>query len=154
MPIPGQNLLNMALTVIAKQPLTYYQFTGRTQNSVGQDITTYLHGRIIYGSWQPVPRHLYEQFGLDWNRDYFVLYTSNNTIDVSRNVSGDQVAFNGQRYQCESNNEWFNLDGWNGIICVHIGDDTADTRIWGFGSKSTPNSYVNFGNGNFMSEEV
>jgi hypothetical protein len=152
MPIPGQNLLNMALTVIAKQPLTYYQFAGRIQNDIGQDITTYNPPRLIYGSWQPVPRKLYEQYGLDWNRDYFILYTSNNTIDVGRDVSGDQVAFDGQRYQCESNTEWFRLDGWNGILCVHIGDDTEDSKIWGFGSTPA-NSYVNFGNGNFMSTD-
>lgn len=152
MPIPGQNLLNMALTVIAKQPISYYQFAGRTQNNIGQDVTIYNPVRKIYGSWQPIPRKLYEQLGLDWNKDYFMLYTSNNTLDVTRDISGDQVAFNGQRYQCESNNEWFGLDGWNGIICVHIGDDVQDSRIWGFGAIP-PNSYRNFGNGNFMSRE-
>lgn len=146
MPIPGQNLLNMSLTVIAKQGVRYYEFAARTLNSVGQYITTYNPVRVIYGSWQPVPRRLYEQLGLDWQKDYFVLYTSTNTLDVTRNVSGDQISFNGQRYQCESNTEWFQLDGWNGILCVHLGDDTADTSVWGFGSFNK-----NFGHGNFMS---
>lgn len=149
MPIPGQNLLNMALTVIAKQPMRYYRALGRTLNSVGQDITQYAPVQTIYGSWQPVPRRLYEQFGLDLQKDYFTLYTSNNVIDITRDVSGDQVAFNGQRYQCESNNEWFQLDGWNGILCVHIGEDTADPTMWGFGVYNK-----NFGNGNFLGQET
>lgn len=149
MPIPGQNLLNMALTVIAKQPMRYYRALGRTLNSVGQDITQYAPVQTIYGSWQPVPRRLYEQFGLDLQKDYFILYTSNNVIDITRDVSGDQLAFDGQRYQCESNTEWFHLDGWNGILCVHLGDDTASTTVWGLGIYNQ-----NFGNGNFAGQEA
>jgi hypothetical protein len=151
--IPGQNLLNMALTVIAKQALTYYKFAGRSLNSVGQDITTYDPPITIYGSFQPVPRALYQQYGLDLQKEYYVYYTSNNTVDVQRDVSGDQIAFNGRRYQCESNTEWFRLDGWNGILCVYIGADVADPVIWGFGSNP-PNSYVNFGHGNFLGQDT
>lgn len=145
--IPGQDLLNMALTVIAKQPMLYYHALGRIQNSIGQDITQYGQSVTIYGSWQPVPRSLYEQFGLDFQKDYFRLYTSNNVIDVGRDVSGDQVVFNGERYQCESNTKWFELDGWNGILCVHVGENTASTTTWGFGSHNQ-----NFGHGNFLGQ--
>jgi hypothetical protein len=147
--IPGQNLLNMSLTIIAKQALTYYRFSGRQLNAIGQDITVYNSPITVYGSWQPVPRILYEQYGLDFQKDYFVFYTSNNVIDVGRDVSGDQLAFNGQRYQCESNTAWFRLDGWKGVLCVHVGPDIADPVVWGFGSNPS-NTYVNFGNGNFL----
>lgn len=150
--IPGSNILKIALTVIAKQTIRYYQFAGRSLNSVGQDVTTYNLPINIVGSWQPVPRALYQQYGLDLQKDYFVFYSLNNVLDVGRNVSGDQISFNGQRYQCESNTDWFQLDGWKGIICVHIGLDEADQVVWGFGS-TPPNTYVNFGNGNFMAPE-
>jgi hypothetical protein len=147
--IPGRNLLNLALSVIAKQSLVYYKFASRSQNVIGQDVTVYAPGATIVGSWQPVSRKLYEQYGLDFQKDYFVLYTSNNTLDITRDVSADQVAFNGQRYQCESNTEWFQLDGWNGILCCHIGNDTGDTFVWGFGKFNK-----NFGNGNFLGTET
>lgn len=148
--IPGQNLLNMALTLIQRQAVTYYQCSGRTQNSVGQDVASYNRPVAITGSFQPVPRSLYEQYGLDLQKEYYIFYVSKDTIDVGRDVSGDQLAFNGARFQCESNNAWFPMDGWNGVICVYIGQDTADQVVWGFGSTSSPNSYRNFGRGNFM----
>lgn len=151
--IPGQNLLNMALTLIAKQSLTYYKFAGRSLNSVGQDVTTYDTPITLVGSWQPVPRKLYQQYGLDLQKDYFTFYTSNNVLDLQRDISGDQLAFNGQRYQCESNNDWYPMDGWKGILVVHLGPDDADPVIWGFGSTPA-NSYVNFGNGNFLGQET
>ena len=118
--IPGQNLLNMALTVIQRQTITYYQYVSRSLNAVGQDVTVYAAPVSIVGSWQPVPRQLYMSYGLDLQKDYFTFYTSNNLLDIERDVSGDQLVFNGARYQCQSNNDWFALDGWKGILCVKI----------------------------------
>jgi hypothetical protein len=118
--IPGSNLLNMALTIIAKQTIQYYKFLSRSENSIGQDVTVYDTAVNIVGSWQPVPRNLYQVYGLDLQKDYFTFYTSNDLLDISRDVSGDQVAFNGVRYQCESNTDWYQLDGWKGILCVGI----------------------------------
>lgn len=154
--IPGQNLLNMALTVIAKQTITYYRFASRALNDIGQDVTTYQDPIFIVGSFQPVPRTLYEQYGLDLQKDYFTFYTSTDNYDVRRNVSGDQIAFNGDRYQCESNNEWFALDGWNGILCVKIGEDTpaSESVVWGFNSPTDNSTNVNFGHGNFLPPKV
>lgn len=119
--IPGQNILNMALTIIARQTITYYQYDSRSVNSVGQNVTLYKTPVEITGSWQPVPRHLYMVYGLDLQKEYFTFYTSNDLLDVQRDVSGDQVVFGGQRYQCESNNDWYKLDGWKAILCVRIG---------------------------------
>lgn len=118
--IPGQNLLTMALTVIASQTITYYRFTGRALNNVGQDVASYATSAQIKGSFQPVPKTLYESYGLDLQKTYFTFYTSSDLIDVQRDVSGDQIVFNSLRYQCESSNDWFSLDGWKGVLCVLI----------------------------------
>lgn len=119
--IPGINLLNMALTIIAKQTLAYYQFVSRGLNAVGQDITVYASPINLVGSWQPVPRNLYEVYGLDLQKDYFTFYSSNNILDIQRDISGDQVVFMGKRYQVESSNDWYQLDGWKGMLCVDLG---------------------------------
>jgi hypothetical protein len=119
--IPGINLLNMALTIIAKQTLQYYQFLSRGINAVGQDITVYNAPVDLVGSWQPVPRNLYEIYGLDLQKDYFTFYSSNNILDIQRDISGDQVSFMGKRFQVESSNDWYQLDGWKGMLCVDLG---------------------------------
>src|SRR5580692_4896145 len=104
MGVPGINLLNMALTIIAKQTLSYYQFVSRAPNAVGQDLTVYADPVNLVGSWQPVPRHLYDIYGLDLQKDYFTFYSSNNILDIQRDISGDQLIFMGKRYQVVSNN--------------------------------------------------
>jgi E217 collar protein gp28 len=118
MSIPGGNLLKVALGIIAKQTVSYYQFISRAASAKGQWVATYADPVNLVGSFQPVPRKLYEQYGLDFSKSYFTFYTSNNILSTQRDVSGDQLAFNGVRYQCESNNDWFPIDGWKGVLCV------------------------------------
>ena len=123
MNIPGSNLLDMALTIINGVYVDYYKFISRSLNVVGQDISTYDNPVSIYGSWQPVPRSLYEKYGLDLNKTYITFYTKNTIVDIQRGVSGDQIVFNGNRYQVESENEWTPIDGWTGVlICLLQGD--------------------------------
>lgn len=123
MSIPGQNILKMALTLIHKQIVTYYKFESRTPNSIGQDVTTYFPAVTIHGSFQPVPRKLYELYGLDFQKDYSTFYCSIDFIDVTRDVSGDQIVYGNRRYQVESDNDWFRQDGWKGVLCVDLGPD-------------------------------
>lgn len=118
--IPGTNLLDAALTVITGQVVTYYQFTGRATNAIGYDVNTYAAGVALEGSFQPVPRRLYEQYGLDLQKDYATFYAPVNILDVGRDVAGDQIVFNDLRYQCESTNDWYAQDGWVGVLCVLI----------------------------------
>jgi E217 collar protein gp28 len=118
--IPGANLLKTAMRAIATQPVDYYQFTGRTLNDIGMEVPTYADPVSIDGSFQPVNRNLYEQYGLDFNKYYANFYTLSDLLDVTRDVSGDQIVFNGKRYQCEANNDWFQIDGWKGVLVVLI----------------------------------
>lgn len=148
--IPGANVLARAFRIIAQQTVIYYRTLGRTLNPVGQEITQYATGVAVTGSFQPVPRKLYTQFGLDLQKSYFTFYVSKELIDTARNTAGDQIAYDGQRYQCESSVAWFNIDGWESMLCVHIGLDIAAAPLWGFGTMPVSNTYFNFNNGNFI----
>lgn len=148
--IPGQNLLAMALTLIAHQNLIYYRAIGRELNDLGQYVTIFDTGIELYGSWQPVPRQLYMQYGLDLQKDYFTFYTSNDILDLARDITADQVAFNSELFQVESNNDWYALDGWKGILCIRIGPDTQRADVFGFNTTLLTNSYLNFENSNFF----
>lgn len=116
--IPGSNLLKTALKIISPQTITYYRFVSRALNDIKQWVATYASPVEISGSFQPVPRALYAQYGLDFSKDYFTFYTNTNIFSTQRDVSGDQIIFEGQQYQCEANNDWFALDGWKGVLCI------------------------------------
>lgn len=121
MAIPGSNLLVEALGVIASQTVSYIRYAARAPNAIGQYITTYAAAESVQGSFQPVPRSLYQQQGLDYQKSYWNFYVPNAVIDVTRDVSGDQLSFQGRKYQCESVTPWYSIDGWNAVLCVDVG---------------------------------
>lgn len=139
------NLLNRAFRLIPPQVVRYYQALSRTTNSIGQNITTYAMGVDIVGSFQPLSKALYAQFGLDLQKSYYTLYASKDILDLQRDISADQLDFLSKRYQCESNTDWFEYDGWKGVLCVMVQNPLP--IYFGFNDGDAPNNNVNFGNG-------
>jgi hypothetical protein len=67
--IPGDNILDMALSVIQPQTLQYIQID-RVKNNAGLWVDIPADPVTITGSFQPVPRNLYQQYGLNFNQEY------------------------------------------------------------------------------------
>lgn len=143
MRVPGANVLNTAFSILSKSQLLYYAYVGRILNAVGQYVTQYADATVILGSFQPVPRSKYTYLGLDLQKSYFYLYISKAILDLNRDISADQLGFQGERYQIQSNVKWLGIDGWLEILCVAIGTDLAQSNIFGFNQPS------NFSDGNF-----
>lgn len=123
MTIPGINLFNVAAQIIDLQNVIYYQYQGRSVNAVGQYIPNFLEPSNVKGSLQAVPRSLYEQHGLDFNKKYIMFYVPRNTIEIQRDVTGDQFIYGRQKYQVESSTDWFFQDGWKGLIASYFKDE-------------------------------
>ena len=118
--VPGSNLLKTAFRVIAKQCFNYYRFQSKTPNSIGLDVVTYAPPACMTGSVQPAPRALLEQMGLDLQKTYYNFYMPFPVQDIERDVTGDQIVFNGQTFQCLSSTPWGAIDGWNAVLAVRI----------------------------------
>jgi hypothetical protein len=118
--IPGSNILSMALGVIGKSTFSHYAFKSRTPNAIGQDVPIYALPVALQGSVQPVPRSLYQQYGLDFQRNYINVYVSKAVLDVTRNVSGDMIVWNGHSFECVSTTPWNSIDGWTAVLCVQV----------------------------------
>lgn len=120
MNIPGSNLLKTALTLIGKQEFQYYRFKSRSLNVNGQDIPVYEAPLCERASIQPVPRELFQQYGLDFQKHYITIIAPLDVMDIRRDVSGDLVVYGGLMFQCLSKTQWFKQDGWGSVIAVQI----------------------------------
>jgi len=150
MTTPGSNLLRQALTVIKPQPVTWYKAAGRTLNNIGQDVPYYEGAQSILGSFQPVPRNLYQTLGLDLQKEYFDFFAYYPLEDVKRDFSSDLLVFHGRWYQCESADAWFGIDGWLEMRCVFILNPPVwinEPPIFGFDGPGS--GYVGFDQGRF-----
>lgn len=110
----------MALRVVGQQAFTYTPYLSRTTGANGMLIPVYGAAKQLSGTVHPMPRKLYEQYGLDFQKNYVKVHVSANLIDIARDVAGDKISFGGLNYQCESRTPWFAIDGWNSILCVQI----------------------------------
>lgn len=120
MRVPGGNVLKAAFKAISQQSFQYYVFDERTPNAIGLDVATYLDPVLKKGSVQPVPRSVFYQLGLDLQKNYYNVYLPREVIDIERNVSGDQILYQGMRLQCLSKTAWFGVDGWDQVLCVEV----------------------------------
>jgi len=120
MTTPGSNTLRMALSIQGKQAISYRSFLSRSVNANGNYVSAFNDPVTIYGSVQPLQRSLYQQLGLDFQKNYVTLYVTKSVADVKRGTSGDQFDFNGRTWQLLSNLDWFAVDGWSGVLCVEV----------------------------------
>ena len=118
--IPGANILNMATRVIAQQTFYYSMFMSRAVNSLGYDIAQYAPAVTVKGIVQPIPRTLYQNMGLDFQKNFYNFFLPQDIIDIARDVSGDQFTFNGGTYQCLSKTNWSAIDGWVQVLTVEV----------------------------------
>lgn len=142
MSIPGSNLLAMALSVINPAPVIYYKYIGKQTNVLGFNVSQYAPPITIQGSLQPVPRAIYQTLGLNFEKSYFTFYTTTDVLDLTRNLNGDQLIINGLQYHCESSNDWYNIDGWVGVMCILVGN--FDESTFGFGESNKAFNQGNF----------
>lgn len=128
--IPGSNLLNLALTVIGSQTVTWFKFTSQAPGPTGKNIVTYLPGVIITkGSVQPVDRARYEAYGLDFQKSYVTWFVPNVAAQsITRNPdnSGDVIEWNNRRYQLVGDTPWTAIDQWTRVLGVDIGPATGN----------------------------
>jgi len=122
--IPGGNLLNQAFALIGQNAFDYYKYTGRTVNTIGLYESAFDLPVTLSGSIQAVSRSVYQNLGLDFQKQYITIFVSSNVIDMARGRSGDEIAWNGRRYQLANEMNWYEVDGWTSFMAVEIGDQS------------------------------
>ena len=120
MNIPGSNLLATALTLICPDTFEYFRYSGIQTNAIGFEVVSFAAPVMVAGSVQAVDRSVYQEQGLDWQRRYIRIWTTQDIDDLERDRAGDQIAWNGDRYQIVDQSDWHTQDGWNGCLFVEV----------------------------------
>lgn len=119
--IPGSNLLARAARLIRLSNVPYYRYGDRTLNANRIWVSSYFPVDQVPMSVQRVPRDIYMEWGLEFQRNYIMLFASVDLIDLARDAGGDKVLWGNRWYQVESQNSWFEQDGWAKSLAVDVG---------------------------------
>lgn len=121
MSVPGSNLLALAMTAIAPQPVVWRASTGRTTDASGRMVSTFAAPVTLYGSFQAVNTNLITQYGLDMNQRYAVFYASARFKEPNRDTAPDVFDFDGRRWVMVTGVDWFGIDSWDSVLVVDSG---------------------------------
>ena len=112
------NLLNAALRIIPKQRIVWRKFAGFDIDEQGLKINRYAEGVELTGSVQAVDRNIYDQLGLDQEKEYLAVYAPADIKGVAGQDAPDIVEFGGGVYKVVRNYPWYFYDGWSGVVVV------------------------------------
>lgn len=123
------NLLNQALSIIPKQKFTYCKYKSNTINEYGLKVDVYEEGIEFEGSVQAVDSKMYQQFGLDFSKEYIQIFSSLNIQNVNQHQeSPDKIVWNDKNYLVVNCSDWFKQDGWTNIIAVEQIEEEEETE--------------------------
>lgn len=126
---PGSNLLEDAFLAIDPLEIQWMRYRDRTLSEAGMWITGYDDPVPVEASVQAVNRSRYLQMGLDFNKNYVMLYLSQDVLDLQRDSAPDRFILPDQRvYQVVSETDWFGEDGswatgingWTAVLVVKL----------------------------------
>jgi hypothetical protein len=115
------NLLRQAFKLIPQQDFQYCKWESKTVNEQGIMINSYASPVSYKGSIQAIDQALYEKLGLDFEKQYRMVYASvfMHGVDVSSEQNTpDRLIFEGKNWKVIRNTPWYSADGWCGVLVV------------------------------------
>ena len=110
------NLFNMAIKVIPPETIQYKHFLGDVVNSIGIAVPTYDEAIDITASVQPVGDQSYKDLGLDFQKEYFYVYSNHRMYGLNEQAQPDKLEFHGSEWVVQKNCHWDEYNGWGYVM--------------------------------------
>ena len=114
------NLLKKALKLIPSENYLYYEFLSDTVNELGIKTPIYAEPKPISGSVQSPENSLYQQLGLSLDKNYKIFYGAVSIKGNESQPQPDRFLYDGKLFEVVKNTNWFNYDGWGGVLAIEI----------------------------------
>lgn len=118
------NVLNPAMAATSilgcNKTFTFYKWLGSTVDEMGRDVPNYDEAITLTGSVQAVPNKMYEQLGLDFNKNYKTVFCSALIQSIAENIQPDRIIYDGRTYDVVENKNWYETNGYTKILIVEV----------------------------------
>lgn len=112
------NLFNIAISVIPPETAQYVQFTGETVNQIGLSVPSYAEPIDIEASIQPLGDTAYKDLGLDFQKEYYTVYSNQRMHGINEQKHPDKLKFHGKEFTVQKTTYWNEYDGWGSVLVV------------------------------------
>lgn len=120
------NLLPIAMSATAilgcNKSFLFYKYLSTELDEMGRDVPQYAPPKLTTGSVQAVSNKMYEQLGLDLNKNYKIVYSSELIQSIAEEVQPDRISYNNRIYEVVENKNWYETNGYTKVLMVELKD--------------------------------
>lgn len=124
------NLLPIAMRATAilgcNKNFLFYKWIGNTVDSMGRDVPEFAPPIPATGSIQAVSNKMYEQLGLDLNKNYKIVFSPVLIQSIAEKIQPDRILYNGRTYEVVENKDWYETNGYTKVLMVELKELCAD----------------------------
>lgn len=118
-----RNLLKIAMKYLPTEKVSYCKFLGNTQTEIYTDAPSYANAEVLTASVQRVRQDIFEQFGLNMQKKYKIIFVSKNVKGVNEIQSPDKFIFQDRNWVVTDDvSDWYHLNGWRAVLVVAEND--------------------------------
>jgi len=124
------NLLPIAMAATSilgcNKQFTYIEYDDQTEveiDDLGYEVPVTSFQATYTGSVQAVSNKLYEQLGLDLNKNYKLVYCPQLVKSLAEKDVTGQVLYDGKTWDIIENQNWYETNGFTKFIMVEIKRD-------------------------------
>lgn len=120
------NLLKKALKLIPGESYQYLKYQGEQINALGISVPSYAEAVTITpanGMVQSPDNSIYSQLGLSLDKNYKIFYGAVSILGNEAQPQPDRFIYDGKVFETIRNADWFNYDGWCGVLAVELKRD-------------------------------
>lgn len=118
------NLLPIAMAATAvlgcNKTFQYYRYQETIVDDMGRDVPQYADPKPVIGSVQAVSNKIYEQLGLDLNKNYKIIYSPELIQSIAEKIQPDRIVYDNRTFEVVENKNWYETNGYTKILIVEL----------------------------------
>lgn len=118
------NILPVAMEATAilgcNKEFEYYDYSGTTTNEIGNEVPVASLPITYTGSIQPVSNKMYEQLGLDLNKNYKVVYCPQLLHSIAEKEVTGRIIYDGKTFDIIENKNWWETNGYTRCVICEV----------------------------------
>lgn len=118
------NLLPIAMAATAvlgcNKTFQYYRYQETIVDDMGRDVPKYAEPKPVTGSVQAVSNKLYEQLGLNLDKNYKIIYSPELIQSIAEKIQPDRIVYNNRTFEVVEDKDWYETNGYTRILVVEL----------------------------------
>lgn len=124
------NLLPIAMAATSilgcNKTFQFYKYQGTAVDPMGRDVPQYAAPKPVTGSVQAVSNKMYEQLGLDLEKNYKIIYSPELIQSIAEEIQPDRLVYNNRTFEVVENKNWYETNGYTRVLAVELKELRTD----------------------------